>query len=214
MNDAMEFSGMVLSAMPVGENDKRLVLMTREEGKITAFARGARRPKSTLLAASNPFVTGRFRLIPGRDAYSLVGAEVKDYFTELAADIPGIYYGFYFLEMTGYYGREGLDGTGMLNLTYLSLKALQNDRLDDRLVRRIFELRLMAINGDYSPETADGRIRYTCRYIATAPIEKLYTFTVAPDILDDLAKHIDRCLSRVIDRRIRSREILSKFVGE
>jgi DNA repair protein RecO (recombination protein O) len=214
MNDAVEFSGMVLSAMPVGENDKRLVLMTREAGKITAFARGARRPKSTLLAASNPFVTGHFRLIPGRDAYSLVGADVKDYFTDLAADIPGIYYGFYFLEMTGYYGREGLDGTEMLNLAYLSLKALQNERLDDRLVRRVFELRLMAINGDYSAETADDKIRYTCRFIVSAPLEKLYTFTVAPEILDDLAKHIDRCLARVIDRRIKSREILAKFVGE
>lgn len=214
MNDALIFSGMVLSASPVGENDKRLVLLTREEGRITAFARGARRQKSTLLAASNPFVTGRFRLIPGRDAYRLVGAEVKDYFTDLAEDIPGIYYGFYFLEMTAYYGREGLDGTEMLNLAYLSLKALRNEHLDDRLVRRIFELRLMAVNGDYSPETADEKIRYTCRYIATAPLEKLYTFTVTPEILEHLAQHIDRCLSRVIDRRIKSREILEKFIRE
>lgn len=209
----MILSGMVLSAMPVGENDRRLVLLTREEGKITAFARGARRPKSTLLAASNPFVTGQFRLIPGRSAYSLIGADVKDYFTELAADIPGIYYGFYFLEMTGYYGREGLDATDMLNLAYLSLKALQNEQLDDRLVRRIFEMRLLSINGDYSPEISDEKIRYTCRYIVSAPLSKLYTFTVTPEILADLSAHLDRVLPRVIDRRIKSREVLEKLTG-
>lgn len=148
MTEKIEVTGMVLTAMPIGDYDKRVTILTTDRGKITAFARGARRPKSSLVAATNPFTFGVFEVVEGKTAYNLVKSGIKNTFRTLADDMKKACVGFYFLEFAEYYCRENNDEKEMLKLLYQSLRALESGQFSDELVRVIFELKAMTINGE------------------------------------------------------------------
>ena len=215
MREQVILTGMVIKSAPAGEYDRRLVILTCERGKITAFARGARRPGSTLMASSAPLVFGTFALDEGRDAYSLVSVDVQNYFREITEDMEAACYGSYFLEFADYYGRENLEAVETLKLLYQSLRALLKSAIPNRLVRAVFELKLMEINGEYM-EKPLGRLEdstiYTWEYVLASPVEKLYTFTVTEKVLEEFTKCVAENKRRFVDKTFHSLDILDVLV--
>ena len=182
---------MVLEVSPVGETDRRVVLLTKERGKISAFARGARKQGSRLMAATNPFCFGEFILYEGRNSYSLSEAVIRNYFEDMRMHFEEACYGMYFLELMDYYTRENNDEREMLLLLYQSLRALLHAAYDNRLVRYIFEIKAVVLNGEYPglPKNKDYEesTRYSLQYIADSSVEKLYSFKVSDEVLQELA---------------------------
>lgn len=245
MKEEQIVTGIILYTALVGEYDKRLVVLTKERGKITVFANGARRPNSMFRAASQSFVMGRFTVIAGREAYNLVKAEVDEYFSELAYDMEKMCYASYFCEFMSYYTREGDFCTNNLNLLYFTLKALVQGKMPCRLIRDIYEMRLMDIEGQgihaytcvkcnagevgYFDAAKGGMLCaacalkykitrkvsdtliYTLQYILSAPVNKLYGFTLTEEALKELDYVAEHFRQQYVDRNFKSLEILSSL---
>ncbi len=235
--------GMVISSMPISEYDKRLVILTKEFGKITAFARGARKATSAFLAGSQSMAFGEFTLYRGRNSYTVTGIKINDYFSDNMADLTKMYMSMYFLELADYYGREGMEASDTLKLLYLSMKTLGKNSIPERLVRCIFELKILVINGEYpnfftcgncnSKDNLDyfdeshntmicsnchGTMKnieiiksstlYALQFIVSSPIEKLFTFSVKEDILEQMEHVISGYINKHIDKKFNSLEFL------
>lgn len=147
MTESITVTGMILAAGPIGEYDRRIVLLTKEKGKISAFAKGVRRPTAMLAGCSQPFVFGKFTLYEGRNSYTLQAAEVENYFAELRNDLESVYYGVYFCEFAENVTREGLPAKEELKVLYRSLGALLKKSIGARLVRSVFELKMLSVGG-------------------------------------------------------------------
>ena len=216
MQGITEITGMVLKAEPINDFDRRVVLLTKERGKISAFARGARKQNSKLLAATNPFCFGNFKLYEATTSYNVMEAEVTNYFEGLRNDYEGAFYGMYFLEVMDYYTRENNDEKEMLKLLYQSLRALMHEGLSNALVRYIFEMKSMVLNGEFPGMPRDGdweeSTRYAVNYIMESTVEKLYTFTVTPQVLAQLKLIADDYRRRMIDRPFKSLEIVENIL--
>lgn len=147
MGQEVQVTGLVLQTGNIGEYDRRIVLLTKERGRISAFARGAKRATSSYAAACQPFTFGKFSLYEGKSSFNLMWAEVDNYFNELKKDLDLIYYGSYFCELASYLTRENNDELEILKLVYQSLRALEKKTIPPILIRCIYEVKILALYG-------------------------------------------------------------------
>lgn len=212
MQDFIEVTGMVLKAVPVLDTDKRITILTKERGKVGAFARGAKRQGSRFMAATEPFVYGTFRLYEGKNAYNLSDVKVDQYFETLREDFESVFYAMYFADVSDYYTRENNDEKEMLKLLYMSLKALSVSSIPNELVQYIFEMKTLVVNGEFpgvlSKHPLSESAVYTIQYIQNSPIEKLYTFTVSDEVLAQLERECEVYRKKYIGHNFKSLEIL------
>ena len=161
MRETITVTGMILQTSPLKEYDRRVEILTKELGRISAFAQGARRPNSALSACTILFTFGTFTLYPGRDSYRLQSGSIQTQFGELAQDYDALCYCSYFGEMARYFTREGVEASRELMLLYVTLRAVMHGKMTLPLVRVIYELRLMLIEGEISMSALrDERSQY------------------------------------------------------
>ena len=217
MQEYIEVTGLVIQNLPMGEYDKRVTILTKERGKIAAFARGARRPNSKLMARTNPFCFGTFKMYEGKSSYTLVDAEISNYFDEFRDDFEGAMYGMYFLEVADYYTRENNDEKEMLMLVYQSLRALLLPAIKNELILYIFEIKALVVNGEFPGIPANKSLSpdtlYTIDYVVKSGLDRLYTFVVSDEVLKELAECVVEYRKRYMGHEFHSLEILNSTIS-
>ena len=214
MKEEVVVHGVVLSEHSQREFDKRLHVLTMEEGKMTVWASGAKRPSSPLMAGSRSFVFGTFSLKKGKSGYNLKSVKVDAYFEEIALDLEKACYAAYFLELADFVSQENLPAEELVNLIYLSLKALLHKNLSNEMVRAIYELRLLKLEGEYTekpPRSEKNSVLETWNYVLTSPLNKLYTFTLEEGTLLDFCGNVEWLLRESFPVQFHSLRILKSL---
>jgi DNA repair protein RecO (recombination protein O) len=141
--------GIVLRRINLGETDKILTLLTREKGKLSAVAKGARRPASRLAGATELFNYCRAILAVGQNLDVLTQAEVRQSFPRLRTDLEKITAASYMTELVDHFTEERLPHQEVFDLLLSGLYVL-NTQDDAGLLVAGFSLQLLAAAG-YTP---------------------------------------------------------------
>ncbi len=141
--------GMVLRTRVLGESDRLVTLLTWQEGKFEAVARGARKTKSRLAAGVDLFTHGHFTFHRGKTWPIITGQDPIERFSWFRDD-PDLYpYGIYLAELTDRLVSGEEPCADLCELLLEGWKLLGED-LNRYLLCRSFELKLAHIAG-YSP---------------------------------------------------------------
>ncbi len=141
---------LVLRAIPVGDNDRLLTMLSGEHGVISVSARGASRSGSRMAAMAQPLMYGEFMLFRGNTRFSLNSGDILASFFNLALE-PSRYE--IAVRMLGYAEDAGMvpeAASEVLTLTLHMLRRMLPDNkvsLAPELVAAAFQLKLAQIGG-------------------------------------------------------------------
>jgi len=135
-------AGIVLRQYSLGERDRIVVLYTRERGKLTAVAKGARQPRSKLAAITQPLTYGRFTIARGKTLGVLTQGLLEEAFFLLKQDLWRTSFATCAIELLDKTVPEGDVAPEIFNLILASLYQFQ-DSPDPEVVLRFFQLQLL-----------------------------------------------------------------------
>ncbi|MFA5575741.1 MAG: DNA repair protein RecO [Tissierellaceae bacterium] len=91
--------GIVLKEMRYKDTSKILRIFTRDYGKISVMARGAYRPRSQIIANTQPFSYNEYQFYRGKNFLYLNQADILDSFYSIRERMERVIYGQYILEL-------------------------------------------------------------------------------------------------------------------
>lgn len=146
----LKTKGIVIREVSTGEADKIITIFSKSNGRISAAARGARRPKSAFSAGTQLLSYCDYVLYSGREMYSINSSDVIESFYDIRNDVVRLTYAAHFIDIITDTIKENQPAPKVLQLLLNSLHMLAKTDKSPELIARIFEIRLLSIVG-YAP---------------------------------------------------------------
>lgn len=139
--------GLILKEQNIGEKDKLVTVLTRRNGLVRAFVRGAKSFKNRKNSSTGMFCYSKLSLYKNKDSYIIDEAEPIETFFGLREDLDKISLAQYFGELVISLVQEGEPAGEYLRLILNSLHFLAKGTMPVEQVKAITELRFMCIAG-------------------------------------------------------------------
>lgn len=142
----LKLKGIVISEHNMGDFDKMVTILT-PNGKIGCAAKGARRPKSALMAATQFLCFGDFLIYQGVSSYNINSCEINELFYNLRIDIDKLQYASHITKIVNDVTDENQNTYRILQLFLNTLYVLSETDKNMNLVISIFKLKLLCLLG-------------------------------------------------------------------
>lgn len=142
----ISLKGIVLHTKPWKEQDKLVLLYTRERGKLTAMARGGRKPHSGWGAALEPLTVLDFLLFEKEGRRLITQWQIEQSHAALRGDLPGVAVALYWTELLAELAQENDPNQRVYQELTDALSAL-GAGLEPVVTNNAFLLKLLSLLG-------------------------------------------------------------------
>ena len=150
----VKLSGIVIKEVNVGDYDKMLTILTPNVGKISASAKGSRRPKSQLLSGTQFLAFAEFMMFKGSEVYTINSCETIELFYNIRTDLDKLQYASYITKIINDVTTENQNSYNTLKLFLNTLYTISETEKDHDFITSVFKMRLLKILG-FSPNTKE-----------------------------------------------------------
>lgn len=146
----IETEGLVITEKSVGESDRLVTVLTRQEGVLRAFAKQANKLKNSKLSATQLFSYSRFTVYKGREKYIIDDAQPIEVFFDLRRDMERLSLAQYFCELAGALAPQEAEAGDFLRLMLNAFHFLCKGSRANLMLKAVVEMRMLSLAG-YMP---------------------------------------------------------------
>ena len=138
--------GIVIRTTDYGETNKIVTIYSREFGKVSAMARGAKKPKSRLAAISQLMTHGHFLIQMGSGLGTLQQGEIISSMKEIREDIFLTAYASFIIELTDKATEDKKHNPYLFEMLYQTLHYMC-EGVDPEVLSLIYQTKMLPVLG-------------------------------------------------------------------